>query len=151
MSTPVEGTIRPGRDHTVTDVTVPLSIHLPVWLSGLAEAVHHEPLPTPEALKIYVNQLRDHIVFAFEVRSWRWLRQQFPGVRIAPRVSIGRDTKSDVELQIKDVHEQIVILLAGVSLQRLAEAGVQAIDFIDVESEELVDRMAITGLTSALS
>ncbi|MEZ4450695.1 MAG: hypothetical protein R3B09_14535 [Nannocystaceae bacterium] len=114
----------------------------------LAEAVHHEPIPTPEALTIYVNQLRDHIVFAFEVRSWRWLRQEFPGARIAPRVSIGRDTKSEVELQIKDVRAQIVILLAGISLRQLAEAGVRAINFTDVESQEPVDRMSLTDLGS---
>lgn len=109
----------------------------------LAEERTPDLLPTPEALTIHVNQLRDHIVFAFEVRSWRWLRQQFPGVRIAPRVSIGRDIKSEVELQIEDVHAQIVVLLAGVSPRMLAEAGVRAIHFRDVDSEAIIDRMPL--------
>lgn len=113
----------------------------------LAEALHHEPLPTPEALKIYVSPGRDSVVFGLEVRSWRWLRQQFPEARIAWKVSIGRDKDTEQEIAIQAAAPHVLSLLISVPADHLAGVGVREIHVLDVDSEEIVDQMALGAFT----
>lgn len=95
-------------------------------------------LPTPKSLTILVNHLRDNTVFAFEVQSRRWLRQQFPWLHIAPQISIGQDPNFESPTLIHNLSEEILTPL-GVSPQRLAKAGVRSVRFVDVETEEVTN------------
>lgn len=109
----------------------------------LAEAVQHEPIPTPEALKIYVNPGLDSVVFGLEVRSWRWLRQEFPEARIAWKVSIARDKDSRRDLPIAAAAPHILALLIAVPADQLAKSGVRALHFLDVDNDQVIDQMAL--------
>lgn len=108
----------------------------------LAEARRFE---VPEAVRIYVSRSRDGDGYEVDARSRRWLREQFPDVRMVPQLTLSHDTRREAEPQLRDIWAQIVMLLVGVSAERLADLGIQRISFLDPATNAEVEGHPLLG------
>lgn len=106
----------------------------------LAEAMKSE---APEAVRIYVSCSRDGDGYEVDSRSRRWLREQFPDVRVVPQVYVRHTARRDLELQLRDIWEHLVSLLVGVPTERLVDRGVRRISFLDPATDTEVEGLPL--------
>jgi len=108
----------------------------------LAEARKFE---VPEAVRIYVSRSRDGDGYEVDTRSRRWLREQFPDVRVVPQVYVRHTARRDLELQLRDIREHLVSLLVGVPTERLVDRGVRRISFLDPATDAEVEGLPLVS------
>lgn len=77
-----------------------------------------------EPIVIYQSATREGSTFALSTPSRRVLEQHFGAqLRVSPRVFIAHSTRDDYERLHGTIGKQIVLLLTGLSEDRLAEMG----------------------------
>ena len=80
-------------------------------------------MTTADPIVILAGLQQDGTTYQLHPVSSERLRTAFPGVRQAPSVFVGYDTKADFETLHGPMWSQIAQLLTGVSVERLRELG----------------------------
>ncbi|MBL8946814.1 MAG: hypothetical protein JNK45_26830 [Myxococcales bacterium] len=94
-----------------------------------------EPSPDGDRVVIYQSGDRDGSTFELSSRARRMLEMRFAGaVHFAPRVFIAHETRADFERLHGSLARQIVMLLTGLTEERLAEVG--SVEFRDPVTEK---------------
>ena len=76
-----------------------------------------------DPFEIYIGMQRHGFVFRLRPKSRQRLEEEFPSVPDASSVTIGYDTKRDFERVHGAIWQQVVMLLTGLSLEKLNAAG----------------------------
>jgi hypothetical protein len=88
-----------------------------------------------EAIVVYQSADREGSTFALSTAAKRVLRARFGGaLHLAPRVFVAHETRADFQRLHGSLAGQIIMLLTGLSEERVAEAG--AIEFRDPVTEQ---------------
>jgi hypothetical protein len=104
-------------------------------MSTAQPEVAREPAP----IVIYRSVNRDGETYALEPRSLKRLREAFgQAVHVRPRVFIAHETRADHEHVAGAIAPQIVMLLTGLSEQRLEPVG--GVIFRDPATEQDLPR-----------
>jgi len=82
----------------------------------------YEPDTTTNVV-VTVGFEHDGVTYSLHPRSAARIRQAFPGVPTAPTVYIGYATKGDFKQVHGPLWPQVLMLLAGVDLDRLRQLG----------------------------
>jgi len=76
-----------------------------------------------EPIKIAIGRQSDGCSYQLDPLSRQRIQSMFPGVRVAPRVFVGYETRSEFEAIHGPMWGQIARLLTGVSVEKLNEIG----------------------------
>ncbi len=88
-------------------------------------------------LIILVGLQADGATYALEPRSRQRIQEAFPGVPVAPSVFVGYKTREEFEALHGPMWRQIVILLTGVTLERLRETLGEVIVRVPGQSQDI--------------
>lgn len=102
-----------------------------------------------DSIVIYRSVNREGQTFALEPESRQKLRDAFGrDVRVHPRLFIAHETSAAYEQLGADLAGQVIVLLTGMSEQRLAERGFE-VSFVEPVSETIIPRVSDESSLSA--